>query len=162
MQIFNNITSEGNEVIYNCEFLTESKALKYSIRLTNLIDEITVILVDLKVIPKNDDVNIPKMLSTHPVAGLQTKCLRLVANLVSQCPLAVVHIEQNMDEVESKKLESKYSILGCILSHTRVDFVNVGLREQAMLCIKYCCGKCKLLILSRFISRLRYIILRST
>jgi hypothetical protein len=56
--------------------------------------------------------------SDHPVAGLQTKCIRLIANLVFQKQQAVEYFEKDVEE------------LGVILNHSQVDFVNVGMREQ--------------------------------
>ncbi|CAI2366858.1 unnamed protein product [Moneuplotes crassus] len=130
-QIFNNITAEGDKVAEVCQTLFDNKACEFSLALVVLVDKLVKILTSLTIVPKNDAVEINKMedpktkKSSHPVAGLQTKCVRLVGNLISQCPSTVGYFEENLDQ------------LGLMLSHTKIDFVNVGLREQAMLCTKY-------------------------
>lgn len=131
IQIFNNITADGDSVTEVCETLYENRAHQSSLALITLVDQISAPLIASGLLPKNDDGSVNKLTnpvtnkSRHPVAGLQTKCVRLVGNLISQCPSTVQYFEQNLDQ------------LGVLLSHTKVDFINVGMREQAMLCTKY-------------------------
>jgi len=135
IQIFNNITAEGDNVDSICQHLFNNKAHEGSISLITLVDNLLAKLIELGAVPKNDDDMIPKMedpvsrSSTHPVAGLLTKCIRLVGNLIAQCSSTVGYFENNMTQ------------LGLILSHTKFDFVNSGLREQAFLCAKYLIDK---------------------
>ena len=129
--IFNNITAEGPKTSSYSTDLFNHKALENVIELIKTIDDLSAHLIDLNVIPKNDSNEIPLMeniwgkRSTHPVAGLLTKCVRLIGNMLSQTRLAVNHFEQKMEHI------------GLILNHTKLDFVNVGIREHCMLCTKY-------------------------
>lgn len=121
--IFNNLTTYG----HYCEELTKNGTLDHSLKLLKLVDDLGVILINLGIVPKSDDNSIPNMesadgkTSTHPLAGLKTKIVRLVGNLISQTSCAVEYFEQNMTQ------------LGAILSHSKLDFVNVGLREHCLL-----------------------------
>jgi len=135
--VFNNVTSQINDTA--SKHFSDLDVLQSVLDFIVLVDEITEILVKLEIVPKNDHADVVKMLKTadkpseHPVAGLQTKCIRLLGNMISQNEESVKYFEQNVDK------------LAVILNHSQVDFVNVGMREQCLLCSKYLIDKSEII-----------------
>ena len=130
--IFGCVASKGERVDKVRATLTDNKVLSNVMKIIQIIDQITQVLVDNKIVTKNEEPKMPildmnqnnQRKAVHPLNRFFVKCLICVVNLIPNNPRAVRFYEREKD----KFLQ--------LTSHTKGEFCTEAIKDYCLLAIR--------------------------